>query len=186
MPEEYLSKLVRRANSRRKWKEDRKAAEKVLAARRERYATDEEYAESIKESVRRRRAERGPSDRKRSFNRDKVIVINGVSVNLLSSGRTANVLGVSARTLGNWEKKGYIPLNRAKDSLGRRWYPAEFVAFLVSQSSHRSSGRLDEWSERVKEAWREIQLSDRAIPIVGDHLEDHNDNHPEHGNHHRP
>jgi hypothetical protein len=175
MAEEYLSKLVRRAHSRRKWKEDRETAEKVLKARRERYATDEEYAQSIKESVRRRRKEKGPSDRRRSFNRDKVIVVNGVSVTLLSSGKAAELIGVSSRTLVNWEKKGYIPVNRAKDSLGRRWYPAEFVMFLAHQSDLRPSGRLNRWSERVKEDWREIQLSDQPLPIVGDHLEDHND-----------
>jgi hypothetical protein len=174
MGDEFLSRLIRRATSRRKWKEDRKTSEKVLSKRRKRYANDEEYAESIKESVRRRRKEKGPSERKRSFNRDKVIVINGVSVTLLSSGKAANMIGVSPRTLVNWEKKGYIPLNRAKDSLGRRWYPAEFVVFLVQQSATRPGGRLDEWAERVKEAWQEIQLSDRAIPVAGDHLEEHN------------
>jgi DNA-binding transcriptional regulator YiaG len=174
MAKEFLSRLIRRATSRRKWKEDRKTAEKVLSKRRERYANDEDYAESIKEAVRRRRQEKGPSKRKRSYNRDKVIVINGVSVTLLSSGKAAGLIGVSSRTLVNWEKKGYIPLNRAKDTLGRRWYPSEFVMFLAQQSAKRPGGRLNEWSERVKEAWQEIQLSDRAVPIVGDHLEEHN------------
>ena len=174
MSEEYIAKLLRRASSRRRWKEDRKASEKILTKRRERYANDSDYAESIKESVRRRRKEKGPSKRKRSYNRDKIIIVNDVSVTLLSSGKAASLIGVSTRTLGNWEKKGYIPLNRAKDALGRRWYPSDFVMFLAHQATIRSSGRLDRWSERVKEAWREIQLSDRPIPIVGDHLEDHN------------
>ena len=175
MAEEFLSKLIRRANSRKKWREDRKTAEKVLSKRRRRYANDEEYAESIKASVRRRRREAGNSKRKRSFNRDKVIIVNGVSVNLVSSGRAAGLIGVSPRTLENWEKKGYIPVNRAKDTIGRRWYPTEFVMFLSTQSAHRPRGKLDEWSKRVKEAWQEIQLSDRAMPIVSDHLEDHDD-----------
>lgn len=175
MSEEYSVRLLRRANSRRRWKEDRKAAEKILVKRRERYANDSNYAESIKESVRRRRREKGPSRRKRSYNRDKIIIINGTSVTLFSSGKASRLIGIVSRTLGNWEKKGYIPINRAKDTLGRRWYPADFVMFIAAQYTIKPSGRLDRWSERVKEAWREIQLSDRPIPIVGDHLEDYHD-----------
>ena len=175
MPEEHLVKSIRRADSRRKWREDRKRAESVLSRRRARYANDPDYVERIKESVRRRRKESGPSVRKRSFNRDKIIVINGVSVTLLSSGKAADMIGVSPRTIAHWEKKAYIPRNRAKDRLGRRWYPAEFVVFLVEQASDRPLNQLSGWGKRVKEAWQNIQLSDRPIPIVGDHLEDHND-----------
>jgi len=175
LPEEHIVKIIRRADSRRKWREDRKSAERVLSQRRERYANDPEYAEGIKESVRRQRDAKGPSARKRSFNRDKVIIVNGVSVTLLSSGKTASLVGVSTRTIAHWEKKGYIPRNRAKDRLGRRWYPQEFVMFLVEQVAGRPLNQLDPWSTRVKEAWQKLQLSDRPIPIVGDHLEDHDD-----------
>jgi len=174
MANEHITKLIQRDVSRRKWKDDRRRSERVLSKRRERYASDPEYAESIKESVRRQREEKGPSGRRRSFNRDKIIIVNGVSVVLLSSGKTAKMVGVSPRTIAHWEKKGYIPRNRAKDRLGRRWYPTRFVVFLVEQSINRPSTRLDEWSERVKEAWLQIQLSARPIPIVSDHLEEHN------------
>ena len=173
--EEHIVKIIRRADSRRKWREDRKSAERVLSQRRERYANDPEYAESIKESVRRQRQSKGPSNRKRSFNRDKIIIINGVSVTLFSSGKTATLVGVSPRTIAHWEKKGYIPRNRAKDSWGRRWYPQEFVMFLAEQAADRPPNRLNGWSKQVKEAWQKLQLSDRPIPIVGDHLEDHDD-----------
>lgn len=173
MPEKHIVNLIRRADSRTKWREDRKTAEQVLKRRRERYANDPEYAQSIKESVRKQREKKGPSDRKRSFNRDKIIVINGVSVTLFSSGKAAKLIGVSPRTIAVWEKKGYIPVNRAKDRLGRRWYPEEFVAFLVQHASNRPNSRLDQWSIRVKEAWQQVQFSDRPIPMVGDHLEDH-------------
>jgi DNA-binding transcriptional regulator YiaG len=182
MPEDYLSNLVRRAKSRSKWREDRRTAERTLGKRRERYANDSDYAESIKESVRRQREQKDKSDRKRSFNRDKVIVIDGVSVTLLSSGKAAKLIGVSPRTLENWETKGYIPVNRAKDALGRRWYPAEFVMFLFHHASRRKGHRLDAWANRVKDAWRENQLSDRRMPIVSDHLEDHNVNQSRPGN----
>jgi len=166
--EEHIVKVVRLDKSRRKWKEDRRTAERVLKERRSRYANDPDYAESIKESVRQQRGAKVPSTRKRSFNRDKILTVNGVSVSLLSSGKAGAILGVSPRTISHWEKKGYIPLNTVKDSLGRRWYPVEFVAFLAEWTVNRPSNRLDEWSSRVKEAWQTIQLGDHPIPIVGD------------------
>jgi len=172
MSNEHIVRLIRRTQSREKWREDRNTSEKVLKQRRERYANDPEYQESIKESVRRQRQDTAPSNRRRSFNRDKVIIVNGVSVILFSSGKAAHLIGISPRTIRNWEKKGRIPRNRVKDRLGRCWYPAEFVGFLVKQVENRKKSRLDVWSERVKEAWQITQLSDRPIPIVGDHLED--------------
>lgn len=173
MADDPIVNLIRRADSRRRWREDRKKAERVLSRRRERYANDQEYAESIKESVRRQREKKGPSDKKRSFNRDKVIVIDGESVTLISSGKAAKMVGVSPKTIKHWEKKDYIPRNRAKDRLGRRWYPMEFVVWLAGQAADRPSDRLDEWSMRVKEAWQKTQLSDRRIPVVSYYLEDH-------------
>ncbi len=173
MTNDPIISLIRRDESRRRWREDRRKAERILKRRRERYANDPSYQESIKASVRRQRKKKSGSDRRRSFNRDKLIVMNGISVTLLSSGKVASLLGVSARTIVNWEKKGYIPLNYAKDSLGRRWYPAEFVVFLIAQVVSKS-GRLDEWSLRVKESWQTTQLSDRPIPIVSDYTEDLN------------
>lgn len=172
---DHFSRLVRNADYRRKWRENRDLAERTLDKRRERYATDPDYRESIKESVRRRREETRGSDRKRSFNRDKVIVIDGVGVRLLSSGKVASVLGISPRTLSQWEKKNIIPINRAKDAIGRRWYPASFVDFLMELIGFRDNGRCDIWSERVKDAWQSIQLSSHPIPIVGEHLEDINE-----------
>lgn len=174
MADEHIVKLIRRADSRRKWREDRKSAEGVLSRRRERYANDPDYAESIKESVRRQREKKAPSEKKRSFNRDKVVVVEGVSVTLISSGKAAKMIGVSPKTIKHWEAKDYIPANRAKDQLGRRWYPLDFVMFLAAQATNRPSDRLDEWSMQVKEAWQKIQLSDRRIPVVNDYLEDHN------------
>lgn len=173
MAKDPLVDLIRRADSRRKWREDRKSSEKVLSRRRERYASDPEYAEAIKESVRRQRKVRPPSEKRRSFNRDRVVVVEGVSVSLLSSGKAAKLIGVSPKTIKLWEDKGFIPINRAKDRLGRRWYPVEFVMFLSEHAANRPSDRLEEWSSRVKEDWLKIQLSNRRVPIVSHYLEDH-------------
>ena len=172
MPEKFITNLIKRADARRKWREDRRTAEKVLSKRQQRYASDRNYRKRIKASVKRRREARAPSDRKRSFNRDKVIVINGVSVCLYSSGKAAHLIGVSAWTLKSWETKGLIPKNRAKDPIGRYWYPAEFVSWLADQSAVRPKGSLHRWSTQVKEAWQQLQLGDHPIQIVGDHLEE--------------
>ncbi|MGD9727490.1 MAG: hypothetical protein AB7V39_14035 [Nitrospiraceae bacterium] len=144
-----------------------------MSQKRKRYANDPDYAESIKESVRRQRQKRTPSDNKRSFNRDKVIVVDGVTVSLVSSGKAARLIGISPKTLSHWEKKNFVPLNHTKDRLGRRWYPLSYVMFLANLASDRPSDRLDEWSIRVKEAWMKLQLSDRRIPVVSYYLEDH-------------
>jgi hypothetical protein len=169
---DVFSKLIQNAESRTKWHEDREHAEKVLDQRRQRYATDKDYRESIKASVRKNRKKKGPSKRKRSFNRDRVIILNGTSVFLYSTGKTAHHLGITSRMLDLWEAKGVIPLNRAADSVGRRWYPADFVAFLAEHASARPQNQpLDVWSNQVKEAWQIRQLGESAIPIVCERLD---------------
>lgn len=176
MAGDLFARLIKNADFRRRWREDRDLAERALSKRRERYASDPGYRERIKESVRRRRESKEPSDNRRSFNRDKIVIINGLGVQLMSSGKAATLIGVSTRTLDLWEKKGVIPVNRAKDSLGRRWYPVQFVAFLAEHAAQRQDRRCDDWSRRVKDAWQSMQLSNHPIPIVGEHLEDHHDN----------
>lgn len=175
MGDRFFARFVQRNISRRRWKEDREAAERVLRERADRYARDDGYKKRIIESVRRQREARGPSDRKRSFNRDKIVIINGVSVNLYSRGKTAHLVGVSPRTLESWEKKDLIPINKTKDRLGRSWYPAEFVMFLAELAVSRSKHKLSEWSSQVKDSWRSRQLSNHPIAVVGEHLEEADD-----------
>lgn len=169
---EHFARLLRNAAFRRKWREDRDLAERTLSKRRQRYANDPEYRERIKDSVRKNREAKKGESQKRSFNRDKIVIINGEAVQLFSSGKTASIVGVGSRTIENWEKKGLIPINRAKDPVGRRWYPADFVAFLAEHVADRQEHRCDEWSRRVKDAWQMRQLGNHPIPMVGEHLED--------------
>lgn len=171
----HFTKLIKNANFRRKWREDRSAAEKTLNKRRDRYASDPNYRDRIKESVRKSRESKQPSGQRRSFNKDKIVVIDGIGVTLFSAGKTATILGVAARTIVGWETRNVIPVNCAKDAIGRRWYPDVFVEFLVELVAHRQDHRCDEWSKRVKGAWQARQLSNHPIPIVGEHLEDHHD-----------
>ena len=48
-------RIIQNAECRTKWREDRDHAEKILDQRRERYASDSAYRESIKASVRKNR-----------------------------------------------------------------------------------------------------------------------------------
>ena len=172
MNRDLFTRLIQNAEFRTKWHEDRDHAEKVLDKRRERYANDPAYRESIKASVRKNRKKKEPSNKKRSFNRDRVVVLNGTSVFLYSGGKTAHHLGIASRTLELWEKNETIPLNRTTDSVGRRWYPADFVTFLADHVAARSEGeRLADWSTRVKESWQARQLSDSPIPVVCERLD---------------
>lgn len=167
-----IAKFIQNSLSREKWSEDRDAAEKTLAQRRARYASDEDYKKSIKDSVKRNRELKQPSERKRSFNRDRVVVVNGVSVFLYSSGKAAHHIGISAKTLDQWERQDVIPVNHAVDLVGRRWYPVHFVTFMVEQVALRiKKERLATWSTRVKEAWRARQLSNNPIPVVCERLD---------------
>lgn len=171
MSSDFFARFMQNVGSREKWREDRDRAEKILDGRRLRYATDAEYRERIKESVRKNRSTKRPSDRKRSFNRDRVMTINGSTVFLYSSGKSASLIGITTRTASLWEKTNVIPINRACDLLGRRWYPSEFVVFMASMVSERSQFRcLADWSARVKEAWQARQLSDTPIPVVCERL----------------
>lgn len=172
MSRDVFSKLIHNAENRKKWHEDREHAEKVLDRRRERYANDPAYRESIKESVRKNRKKKGPSNRKRSFNRDRVMIVNGTSVFLYSSGKAAHHIGVPARILELWENKSVIPVNRATDSVGRRWYPSDFVEFLAEHYSASPPNQpTDMWSKQVKEAWQIRQLGEFPIPVVCERLE---------------
>jgi hypothetical protein len=170
---DFFARFMQNADSRSKWREDRDRAEKILDERRKRYATDAAYRERIKDSVRKNRSAKQPSDKKRSFNRDRHVLVNGVTVFLYSSGKAASLMQTSARTVATWEKNAIIPLNRANDLVGRRWYPAEFVVFMAALISERSQFRnLADWSARVKEAWQTRQLSNTPIPVVCERLID--------------
>ena len=172
MSRDVFSKFIQNAEFRTRWREDREHAEKVLEQRRLRYANDPAYRESIKASVRKNRKRKEPSNKKRSFNRDRVIIINGASIFLYSSGKAAHRMGVPSRMLELWEKKDVIPINRTTDNVGRRWYPADFVEFVAELAASRpQEENLSSWSKRVKEAWQVRQLSETPIPVVCERLE---------------
>lgn len=160
-------KKEEREASRKKWRENRETSEKVLQRRRERYANDPAYREAIKDGVRRRRAQSPASERKRSFNRDRIIMVDGKPVTLWSIGRSAHHIGVSKQTLEKWERERVIPKNRCTDEMGRRWFPAPYIAFLAEQYENRlPNERLISWSSRVEDAWNQRQQGAHQIPVI--------------------
>lgn len=156
---DIMSKIARNNRRRTNWKEDREKSEEILRKRQERYASDEKYREAVKERARLRRKNTPKSDRKRSFNKDRVIYVDGSPVVLWSVGKAAAAIGVSKSTLASWERKSIIPINRMVDDIGRRWYPQEFVMFMAEAVNERENkkGRLDAWSRRVKSKWKSMQ-----------------------------
>lgn len=160
-------KVKRREESRRKWREDRERAEQVLQRRRERYATDPAYREAIKDGVRRRRSQQPASERKRSFNRDRIIMVDGKPVVLWSIGKSAKNIGISKQTLEKWEREGVIPKNRCTDEMSRRWYPSAYIEFIAEQHRTRlPNERLISWSSRVEDAWKQRQRSAHQVPVI--------------------
>lgn len=173
-------KQRRNEASRERWRENREAAERTLRKRQDRYANDPEYRDSIKESVRKRRANEPKSNRTRSFNRDRIITLGDKHVTLWSSGKCAYFIGIARRTLTSWENKQVIPVDRLTDSLGRRWYPSAYVLFIAEMFAKREpKEKLNDWAIRVKEEWDKRQLGVHRIPVVnertlgdGEHSED--------------
>jgi transcriptional regulator with XRE-family HTH domain len=176
MSRDIFSRLVHNAEFRAKWREDRDYAEKLLDQRQKRYASDPSYRASIKASVRKNRKkkkkEQGPNHRRRSFNRDRVITVNGNSVFLYSSGKAARLIGVTIRALELWERNNAIPINKTTDNIGRRWYPADFVTFMAEHVAELIPDLpFDEWSARVKESWQTRQSSGSPIHEVCERLD---------------
>lgn len=163
-----IARLIRQDVSRTNWQRDRERAEIILKKRRDRYREDPEYRDRIKEAVRKRRASMTPSNQKRSFNQDKFIFDeSGRGIYLISSGKAARLIGISVRTLHNWEKRGWIPQNHLKDHLGRHWYPLEFVEFLSGLAMFKKDCSSSSWISRVKEEWQVCQQGSSKLPVVG-------------------
>jgi len=162
-----LSRVEKRAKSRKRWKEDRDRSEQILHQRRVRYATDPAYRQAIKDSVRRQRQQREPSERRRSFNRNKIVVIAGYPVFLWSTGKASRQIEVANRTLLGWVRRGSIPKNWVIDDVGRFWFPAPYVEFLAEQVALRAKRcRIDVWAAQVQDAWDKRQSGLTPIPVV--------------------
>jgi hypothetical protein len=160
-------RLIENERAKQRYHDNREATERRLAKKRERYAKDPAYAKAIKDSVKKRRAAKPVSDRKRSFNRDRIIVVAGKPVILWSVGRTANYIGVAPKTLKAWDRQTLIPRNKITDDLGRAWYPKNYAIFIGGLFAAKSpKERSSEFASRVKGAWVARQGGPDPIPVV--------------------
>lgn len=118
----------------RYWRENK---ERILAKRRERYASDETYREAVKERSRRRWREelrhggrtKGRNPDKR-YLRPKIVTIRGRDVKVFGIGEFADMIGYTIATVKNWEHLGVLPKPTAVDGMGRRWYSNAFIEWF--------------------------------------------------------
>lgn len=139
---EFRARVLEQKRQRR---QDPEVAAKEAEARRLRRQRAQEEAEETAE-----RSTRGPA-------RPKFVYINGLRLEMWSSGRTAEFLGIAKSTLFAWERKGKIPENHYTDDLKRRWWPRAFVEWLKPFVDRRLSRELSarEFDAQVERAWWE-------------------------------
>lgn len=158
----------------RYWRENR---EKILAKRRQKYASDPAYREMVKERSRRRwreelrkgGREKGRKPGKR-YLRPKIVVIGGLDVKVHGIGEFADIIGYTIATLKNWEKGGILPQATAVDDFGRRWYSMAFIQWFdgVIEAFRDKGWELETFKEAVeseyKRALREGTIEGAVTP----------------------
>ncbi len=164
------------------WKNNPDKSEKIKDRRRKRYAEDPIHAERERERKRKayaekKRQEASPGPR---LPKPKLIWHEERMVEVWSVGRVAAHLEVHKRTISSLEARRAIPTNRTVDSIGRRWWPAEFVEWLKGFFDLRKTGKLSpqEFSTRVWNEWKN-ERNKSSMPVMGkvenDHTEDEDD-----------
>lgn len=130
--------------------------EEYNAKRRERYRIDSAYREHIKE-VQREKRERAPK-----VNRVEVVKyanINGVDVEVFRVGTVLKEIGVSHKSLLNWEADGLIP-KPTIEGVHRRYtrYQIELLSYFYqvmvsTRYFKRRSGVIAEASNKIHSDW---------------------------------
>jgi hypothetical protein len=129
--------------------------ERILDSRRKRYQEDPDFRAAQLERVRARRAEKKSEPKKRSPNLQRVFTVDGFPVLMVGLGEAALLTGFSKKGFRVLDDTGTIPRNRVVDHLGRRWYPKDFVEWLVPFLADQGRRREPRWKlkERVERAW---------------------------------
>lgn len=144
--------------------------DKILYQRRCLYADDPKVRAAQLERVRARRAEKEPAPaKKRAPNQRRVFEVVGFPVIMVSLGEAAQRVNLSKKGFRTLDDEEVIPRNRLIDRLGRRWYPSDFIEWLVPFLSEQSKKREPRWllKERVEQAWRLTQMTK-----IGEYRED--------------
>lgn len=132
--------------------------------RRERYRTDKNYREQVKQRAmdrylrqredRLKDLEENPQEpRVRGNNFPRVTEVDGKDVLVHGVSEFATRVGRNVQTITAWEAKGIIPPPSVKDDLGRRWYTEEhmdFVASLAREFRSQGGRSLSEFKELIE------------------------------------
>jgi len=111
----------RNAGARRRYDKNREAHN---ALRRENYRKNKEAREKARERAARYRSE------DHEIERQLTRVVNGVSVEVFSTGQVAEIMGRTPQMLRNWESAGMIPASTFGDK--HRLYTKAQVRMLVA------------------------------------------------------
>lgn len=135
----------------KEWYEQNKSD--VNDKRRQRYHSDPAYREKVKQASRetRKRIGRKPSprpktevsDRKRGPAKPRTVDVNGQTVTLWNVSRLLEDTGLHRITYNRWVESGVLPPYFIVDSLGRRWYPSEFFAYVRRLVQKRQAKKGD-------------------------------------------
>lgn len=131
--------------------------EKIQYQRKCRYHEDPQARAEQLARVKARRAKKEPTEpKKRAVNHRRVFEIDGFSVIMVSLGDAAKQVSLSKKGFRTLDDEGVIPVNRLTDRLGRRWYPSDFVEWLVPLLCDQGKKREPRWllRERVEQAWK--------------------------------
>jgi hypothetical protein len=130
--------------------------ERVLDDRRRRYQEDPAYRAAQLERSKSARSKDSKPAKPRSPNHPRIFEIGGFPVLMVGLGAAAEKVGLSKKGFRTLDDDGVIPRNRLIDSLGRRWYPSDYVDWLVPHLAEQSKKREPKWilKERVEHAWK--------------------------------
>lgn len=141
---------------------DPSVRDKLLSQRRALYAENPAVRAAQLERVRARRAAKKPEPtKKRSPNQRRVFEVSGFPVLMVSLGEAAQLVGLSKKCFRTLDVASVIPCNRLTDRLGRRWYPSDYVEWLVPLLSEQGKKREPRWllKERVEQAWQTTSVT---------------------------
>jgi len=139
--------------------------DKLSEKRKEKYASDPQHREKIKESSRDWYDENKPESvgprRGRGFNRPRVLNVDGEQLLCHCAGEVARRIGIGVQTLSDWERDGIVPPATARDDLKRRWYSEDYIEFLTMcvETIRPECSRLSVFKDKV---WREWEWRQRS------------------------
>lgn len=128
------------------------------AARRKRYAEDEEFRERQKAAARKNQRDRyKPADGRTAPGlRPRMVQVRGERVAVYSMAYLAEAIGYTTASVKRWVRTSVIPKPTHVDEMGRNWFSSAYVDF-IRECVEKFRG--EDWSLRrfsilVTEEWK--------------------------------